>query len=508
MKFVWLRDALVRVLFENDEIVAVDKPYGFDTHTNESKAGQAEFVQPGLIELFEKQLGIPLHIVHRLDRTTTGVIVFAKNLAAAKVYQEFFRARETRKTYLFVTAAKSNLEKASCDQPIVRNGDELEASTEFFRLKQQSGFELWKATPKTGRNHQIRIHGAAVGLPLLGDEKYGGQRFPFICLHNSKIEFPNGVAIESTSPRFFNDLSLLKDTTLSHHLVEIENRERLYGRDLREQSLRLIHHQRDSADQRLSLDRFGERYVLSWYQETWTEGHRARYLKLSHILSGSIFVRFMKSKQPAEWLGTHPADTWIAQENQIKYELRTQGLGLYLDQRLQRNWVYQSAKGRSVLNLFSYTGGFSVAAALGGASEIVSVDSNKAMLNWSRENFALNGADALSAVFLCREVGTFLEQSAGKKKFDLVICDPPSFSRLERGVFRIEDEIEGLLKLVLQVGEQVLFSTNSESLFIDDIRKIILKINKNADVTSLQPSLDFESPGEPAGLKSFLISQK
>ncbi|RYZ82895.1 MAG: hypothetical protein EOP06_20935, partial [Proteobacteria bacterium] len=86
MNFLRLPDPLLSILFENEEIIAVDKPYGISAHTNESKAEHGQFVQDALIEIYEKQLEIPLHIVHRLDQTTTGVMIFAKSSEAAKVY--------------------------------------------------------------------------------------------------------------------------------------------------------------------------------------------------------------------------------------------------------------------------------------------------------------------------------------------------------------------------------------------------------------------------------------
>ncbi len=535
MKFLWLKDPQVSVLFENDEIVAVDKPYGFDTHTNEAKAGQAEFIQPGLIELYEKQRGHKLHIVHRLDRTTTGVIVFAKTEAAAKIYQGFFRARETTKTYQFVTAAKSKTDKVESRQPIVRNGAELEAVTSFTRIKRSDGFELWEAHPKTGRNHQIRIHGALVGLPLLGDEKYGGLKFPFVCLHNRHIKFPNGVEIESLSPRFFEDLSLLNNLTVARGLLEIENRERIYRLAMpqklvansthssggistlsSQQSLRLIHREKESPDRGLSLDRFGARLVLSWYQDRWTDKDQSSYTQLSEILTMPIFVRHMKEKRAPESLGGGPVDRWTAQENEQIHEMRCEGLGLYLDQRLQRQWVKENSKNRSVLNLFAYTCGFGVAAAMGGAKDVTSVDTNKNMLEWGRENFEINGLDSLKHNFLCRDAVQFLEQAKAKRNlFDLIVCDPPNFARRDRHIFKIENELENLIRSSLEIltqSGQLLISTNSDTLFVGDIRKMIegaaksLKL-KTLDIASVQPSFDFEAPGEKPGLKSFLVSK-
>lgn len=520
------------MLFENDEIVAVDKPYGLDSHTNESKAGQAEFVRPGLIELYEKQLGIPLHIVHRLDRTTTGVIVFAKTLEAAKTYQGYFRARETKKTYSFLTAAASKMDQGSCEKPILRNGDELAASTSFHVGERASGVELWTAFPKTGRNHQIRIHAAAVGLPLLGDKKYGGAPFPFICLHHRRIEFPNGVLIESLPPAYFRDLALLKNLDLAKALHEIDKRERLFSRrsvgqvpfNLQTQCLRLIH--RASGEEKtLSLDQFGPQLVMSWYPSNWGEAERVTYEQLANILEKPILVRMMSKKAPEavgreiSFAGQEGVRSWISQEGMLKHELRTdagQAVGLFLDQRLQRKWVLESSVGKTVLNLFAYTCGFSVAAGLGGAIGVTSVDSNKNMLNWGRRNFELNGLDPAAATFLCRDALTYLDQAKSKsQKFDLIICDPPAFSRGDTGLFKIENELEDLIKGCLEILSErgrLLFSTNADALFVDDIRKAILQIQKdlkikNLEITSLQPSLDFQAPDEKPSLKSLLIER-
>ena len=520
MDFLWLRDRGLSVLFENDEIIAVDKPYGLDTHTNEAKDGQADFIQPGLIELFEKQRG-PLHVVHRLDRTTSGVIVFAKTLEAAKKYQGFFRARETKKTYLFITASDLKTANRShtgasltCDAPIIRNGSALEASTDFKRLAVTDDFALWVATPHAGRNHQIRIHAGTLGLPLLGDEKYGGEKFPFICLHNRRIEFPNGVVIESNPPVWFENLELLKDERYIKALFEIDRRNRLFANSAR--CLRWVHPKTNGLD--YALDLFDSHVVLSWYGERWSETDEKMFERLAESVGRKLLVKFMAPKLKASAESVPLATRWTVLEGEIKHQLRMdsgQAPGLFLDQRLQREWVRENSKGKTVLNLFSYTGGFSVAAVMGGATAVASVDSNKSMLNWARENFALNGLDADAHTFLCRDVVTFLDQAVSKAvKFDIVVCDAPSFSRSEKGLFKIEVELENLIKKSVELlapGGELLFSLNAESIFVDDVRRTVLKIKKDLklsklEISSVQPSLDFELPGEAPGLKSFLIS--
>lgn len=437
MKFVWLREPQLRVLFENEDVVVVDKPYGFDTHTNEARTGSGDEI-PGLVEYFERQSrgGARLHVVHRLDRTTTGVLVFARTPSAAERYRSYFRTRTARKTYLFVTD-RTAPSPAVCSVPIVRNGSELEASTEFEFV----GDGVWRARPRTGRYHQIRVHAQALGLSLLGDQKYGGSEFPFHMLHCARLEFPDGLVLESPVPKYFADRTV--------RALEIDKRERLFAPG---GCLRLI-----NLDD-VVLDRYNDRLLAKG--ET--------------------------------------GEPFVADENGLRFEVRPAGgVGLYLDQRLQRSWVRETSRGRRVLNLFSYTGGFSVAASAGGAREVVSVDASKSMLNWSRVNHALN--DLAPGPHLCRDALKFLEKC---EPFDLIICDPPAFARTDGGVFKLDRELDKLLKLLFAKGREILFSVNGMK--GGDLRAAIERAGAR-EFMSLQPSLDFAAPGETSSLKSFLI---
>jgi 23S rRNA (cytosine1962-C5)-methyltransferase len=107
-----------------------------------------------------------------------------------------------------------------------------------------------------------------------------------------------------------------------------------------------------------------------------------------------------------------------------------QKTGLFLDQRENRQRLAQRCAGLNVLNLFSYSGGFSVHAACAGATSVVSVDIAKGAGVDAAENFRLNGLDPDRHEFVAADVFQFLEQARLKKRrFDLVICDPPSFAR-------------------------------------------------------------------------------
>jgi 23S rRNA (cytosine1962-C5)-methyltransferase len=115
---------------------------------------------------------------------------------------------------------------------------------------------------------------------------------------------------------------------------------------------------------------------------------------------------------------------------------RGQKTGHFLDQRENRRMVRELARGRTeVLNLFSYTGGFSVAAALGGARHVVSVDVDRDAVALARENFRANGLDPADHAFAAEDAFELLARYRREgRRFDLVICDPPAFAKSQRAV--------------------------------------------------------------------------
>jgi 23S rRNA (cytosine1962-C5)-methyltransferase len=504
VKFVRLRDDLLSVLYEDKDILAIDKPYGFNAHTNDSKIEHTEYIQDGLIEIFEKQLGKKLHIVHRLDQTTTGVMIFGKSVESAKKYADYFFERKVKKTYFFVTKKRSMKTNIIIDQVIIHKGKELDAKTHFSLIKKSDLFELWQAHPFTGRNHQIRIHAHAAELSILGDEKYGGEKFPFLFLHNHQIEFPSGVDITSELPAYFTDLSLLSDLTLTKALFNFDRRRRLFGQlSDYELCLRLVHNLNNSIDPGYTIDKFGKLLIINLIKENWNESYQSSFKKLSKIINQSLLIQNQNTLEQ---------QSCIVKEGIMQFEVRFDSgpnVGLPLNQRLHRNWVLNNVKQKSVLNLFSNTGYYGVAAALGGANDLTLIDLNKNNLSWSKKNFELNSLDLQKCKFLCRDSLLYLEQAIKKKlKFNTIICDSPSFYRREKGIFKIEKDLEKLLSMCFECLEkqgELLFLTNYDNFYIDDLRKLFHKVKSNIEIKCILPSLDFELPNEKTNLKSFLI---
>lgn len=145
--------------------------------------------------------------------------------------------------------------------------------------------------------------------------------------------------------------------------------------------------------------------------------------------------------------------------------------GLFLDHRPTRLTVAESAAGKTMLNLFCYTASFSVHALINGARRVCSVDLSKNYLQWAAENAQLNGAaDPERCRFVQSDVRLFLEQAAKRKeRWDIVICDPPTFSNSKRTTqfFDVnrhwQDLIRGCCK-VLSAEGVLYFSTNSRTL--------------------------------------------
>jgi 23S rRNA (cytosine1962-C5)-methyltransferase len=139
-----------------------------------------------------------------------------------------------------------------------------------------------------------------------------------------------------------------------------------------------------------------------------------------------------------KWIGKPPPEDVQIREGQATMEVdlrRGQKTGLFLDQRENRRLVGQRSAGLRVLNLFSYTGGFSLAAALGGAVKTTTVDIAGPAVEAAQRNFKLSGLNPKEHEFVCADVFDFLDTSVkAGRDFDLVICDPPSFASSEKAL--------------------------------------------------------------------------
>ena len=143
--------------------------------------------------------------------------------------------------------------------------------------------------------------------------------------------------------------------------------------------------------------------------------------------------------------------------------------GLFLDHRNTRRLVQEKAAGKRVLNLFAYTGSFTVYAVAGGATHSVTVDLSNTYQDWTRRNFELNGVDLNRHQLVRADVLPYLTQALAKgAQFDLIVMDPPSFSNSKKmnGVLDVQRDHVGLINQclgLLSVHGELVFSSNLRS---------------------------------------------
>ncbi|MHC4951807.1 MAG: RluA family pseudouridine synthase, partial [Planctomycetota bacterium] len=167
------------MLFENDQILLINKPSGISVTADRSG-------KPDILQLLKKQLGPPepLRLVHRLDKETSGILLIAKNKNAQSRYSRLFEKRQIRKLYLAIVKGPLPYKNGSIKDPIARSQRNPQAMHIHPRLgkpahtvwKQLADFgvlSLVSAQIITGRTHQIRIHFSHRGMPLAIDSVYG-----------------------------------------------------------------------------------------------------------------------------------------------------------------------------------------------------------------------------------------------------------------------------------------------------------------------------------------------
>jgi len=210
------------------------------------------------------------------------------------------------------------------------------------------------------------------------------------------------------------------------------------------------------------------RVMAEWYRE-WL-GVKTVFLRTAPRKGKAAGEATFTDTVPDKMLlGKALSEEVVVAEHGIKYLVRP-GLasspGLFLDQRDNRHLVYKSAANKDILNLFAYTCGFSVAAAVGGAKRVVSVDLSPKNLEWGRANFSLNEVPVEGHLFLTAHVSQFLKRGTkDAEKYDLIVVDPPSFAHGRKAGqdFSVERDLTGLVAAIvplLRAGGQLLVSMN------------------------------------------------
>ena len=200
------------VIDESPDWFVVNKPAPLIVHPTNDKAEPTLLCGVEQLLAFEIENGARPAVVNRLDRDTSGIVLFAMHKAAARELGQIFERREAEKGYLAIVQGWPDVDGWSCEEPILRAGevepspiwvrqiihpDGRPCSTRFQvdRRFERNGerFSVVRCFPKTGRMHQLRVHMASLGRPIVGDVRYGGaltvggHPVPRLMLHAVKL---------------------------------------------------------------------------------------------------------------------------------------------------------------------------------------------------------------------------------------------------------------------------------------------------------------------------------
>jgi 23S rRNA (cytosine1962-C5)-methyltransferase len=582
------------VLYEDDHLLVVSKPAGLNTHAPSPYAGE------GLYDWLRHRevRWAKLAIVHRLDKETSGVMIFAKSPLANRSLTAQFTDRSVRKKYVLLTNRPVRPKELKVESTIARAGDryvsrplhagEQRAETHFRLIGESEApdqglpggnpntenrgpkegrsakpearrgegevgrHEMVEAEPLTGRTHQIRVHAAEKGFPILGDTLYGGTPAPRVFLHAAELTLRHPASGEEMTfraplPQGQPSASSAGQAMASDGLRWLTNplpclalREALIEPECTN-AYRVIHGASDGWPG-WYVERLGD-FLLSQSERVLQPAQREELARLSQAFSAhgayhKTLTRQVCRAAPAEAspqpiMGEAAPGHFTIRENGVQFELsfaEGYSVGLFLDQRDNRRRLLTrhvdagfpplpgspqlpiADRKWQILNTFAYTCGFSVCAAKAGA-RTTSLDLSKKSLDWGRRNFALNHLEADGHDFLYGDAFDWLRRLTRKQRlYDVVLLDPPTFSQSkESGVFRADKDYGRLVTAALPLlksGGVLFASTNTADwppeAFLATVTEAILGTNRTIRQQHYVPQPpDFPiSRAEPAYLKT------
>lgn len=538
----------------DDDLVVVDKPVGVSTHAPDptrrddvvSRLKQWWAARDGVAES-----SVYLGVHQRLDRDTSGVLLFARRKEANKAVAAAFEGRGAKKRYLAVVSPAPRTDGGTLDdllapaddgkmqvvQPTRRGPPKgaQRAVTRWSVVSRHGGRAIVSLEPETGRTHQLRVQLAAVGTPIDGDPLYGKVAAPRLMLHARSLTLPHpttgrAVTFEAEVPPEMLAWARgeADPRSLDERLMAAADQRWELARDPGTTAFRLAHDGDGFAA--TPVDVYGEWALVHCYDAPLDDalcgallvgGLRGVYVKRRPKQANTAVDTRREELAPKHAVsGEDAPENFEVREHGLRFEVRLgDGLstGIFLDQRENRRRVRELAAGQRVLNLFAYTGAFSVAAAAGGAAQTTTVDVAAPAIAWARRNLTLNGAtDEAKHACVVADVFPWMEAAKARKQvFDLVLLDPPSYATTRDSRFSAASDYPKLAALAMSLvapGGRLLACTNHHDIARMKFRRWLHEAARAAGREATQakdlpsPSDFPPAPGGHVHLKSVLVT--
>lgn len=548
------------IVHASDDLLVVDKPAGVPTQAPSPEEPE------DLVTRLRRHLAArgpePYLGVHqRLDRDTSGLVLFTTRKDANAAIAAAFEGRGIEKGY--TALVEGRIGKRILRDALDKGDDGLQRVVAPTRGKPAVTHVDEKRRPEgqgsrvelalrleTGRTHQARVQLAHARVPIAGDRLYGGPRAPRLMLHASRLELREGpfapLRFTSAPPpafdrwlrhgdlgkRVYDDAQALAETLFCAKEARFS-----LGVSADTSCFRLVNEEGDALPH-LAIDVYGEHAVVQLYDDgegLWEERSRVDRVLDAVAALGFSGVYLKNRPRQANTLvdtrkdelapklpsrGVPAADPLLVHEDGVPFSVRLgDGLstGVFLDQRKNRRLCRLSSGGLRVLNLFAYTCGFSVAAAMGGASATVSVDASHVALERGRENLMHAGfTDSSVHKTVAEDAFAYLALAAKKgETFDLVVLDPPSYSTSKKRRFVAEQHYGELAQSALAVlspGGRLLASTNHRGISKSKLRRLLFGAAEAlslgvAQIKDLPSGSDFPpEPGQDPNMKAVLLT--
>ena len=203
------KDRFLPIIFEDDDFIVVDKPAGISAHSGTKNAY-------GVIEICREQFkNKDLDLCHRIDRSTSGIILLSKNKSFLRYFHDQLMENQTTKEYLAIVHGDKKEKIFTMNNEIeLKHGTTRQAISEFKLVGKNKKYSLYLVKIETGRMHQIRIHCLSLDMPIVNDKKYGNAKldkklfdnsaFKDMGLHAYKLAFKDRSGKENT---FYSDIT-------------------------------------------------------------------------------------------------------------------------------------------------------------------------------------------------------------------------------------------------------------------------------------------------------------